>query len=83
MKNIHYILFLIISLLYSQNNYEGPNDSAGDPSAIKESWMDGNKVLLYFKNTSELSDWAPGGLDNVSIWQMMVPELEWLMGLAY
>ena len=68
MKNSSYILILILSLLFSQNNYQGPDDNAGDPSAIKESWMDGNKVLLYFKNTSELSDWAEGGLDNVSIW---------------
>ena len=65
---IHILILFSISILYSQNEYEGPNDEAGDPSAIKESWMDGNKVLLYFKNTSELSDWAEGGLDNVSIW---------------
>ena len=30
--------------------------------------MDGNRVLLFFRNTTELSDWEPGGLDNVSIW---------------
>ena len=63
MKFRIYILLLITSLVYSQNEYEGPNDEAGDPSAIKESWMDGNKVLLYFKNTSELSDWAEDVLD--------------------
>ena len=65
---IYISILFIVSASYSQNEYEGPNDEAADPSAIKESWMDGNKVLLYFKNTSELSDWAEGGLDNVSIW---------------
>ncbi|MDC2984525.1 hypothetical protein OAY83_00460 [Candidatus Marinimicrobia bacterium] len=62
------ILFALFTLSFNQSNYSGPNDKAGDPSAIKESWMDGNSILLYFKNTSELSDWAEGGLDNVSIW---------------
>ena len=69
MKLFKYIILLFLtSLILSQNEYDGPNDDAGDPSAIKESWMDGNKILLYFKNTSELSDWAEGGLDNLSIW---------------
>ena len=68
MKKKCYILILLITSLISQGNYKGPDDSAGDPSAIKESWMDGNNVYLYFKNTSELSNWAEGGLDNVSIW---------------
>ena len=68
MKTFKYILPILLCMSFSQNDYQGPDDNAGDPSAIKESWMDGNKVLLYFKNTSELSDWAEGGLDNVSIW---------------
>ena len=68
MKTFKYILATLLCMSFSQNDYQGPDDNAGDPSAIKESWMDGNKVLLYFKNTSELSDWAEGGLDNVSIW---------------
>ena len=49
-------------------SYDGPDDGAGDPSATKEARMDGNRILLYFKNTTELSDWAEGGIDNVSIW---------------
>ena len=67
-KNFIHILLIYFCIVLSQNDYQGPDDNAADPSAIKESWMDGNKVLLYFKNTSELSDWAEGGLDNVSIW---------------
>ena len=65
--NLLSIIFIILSLLSSQE-YIGPDDSAGDVGAIRSSHMDGNRVFLKFKNTSELSDWAPGGLDNVSIW---------------
>ena len=58
--------FILFSLCFS---YDGPDDGAGDPSATKESRMDGNRVLLFFKNTTQLSDWeAPSGLTDVSIW---------------
>ena len=57
---------IFLSLCFS---YDGPDDGAGDPSATKESRMDGNRVLLFFKNTTQLSDWeAPSGLNDVSIW---------------
>ena len=60
-------ILIILSAGYSQE-YVGPDDLAGDVGAIRSSYMDGNRVFLKFKNTSELSDWEPGGLDNVSIW---------------
>ena len=66
MKNL-FIPILLFSIFFT-SEYEGPNDEAGDVSAIRSSHMDGNRVYLYFQNTSELSDWEPGGLDNVSIW---------------
>ena len=57
---------IFLSLCFS---YDGPDDGPGDPSATKESRMDGNRVLLFFKNTTQLSDWeAPSGLTDVSIW---------------
>ena len=62
---IYTILFITISF---NQEYIGPDDLAGDVGAIRSSYMDGNRVFLKFKNTSELSDWEPGGLDNVSIW---------------
>ena len=62
---IYTMLFITISL---NQEYIGPDDLAGDVGAIRSSYMDGNRVFLKFKNTSELSDWEPGGLDNVSIW---------------
>ena len=65
MRIILYIL--IISISFSQS-YNGPIDPAGDVSAVRNSYMDGNRVYLYFQNTTELSDWAPGGLSDVSIW---------------
>ena len=61
---IYTILFITISF---NQEYIGPDDLAGDVGAIRSSYMDGNRVFLKFKNTSELSDWEPGGLDNVSM----------------
>lgn len=37
--------------------YEGPDDAAGDIAAEREGYMTGNRVFLYFQNTTELSDW--------------------------
>ena len=46
MKTKNKILLFLFTVLFSQIDYAGPNDEAGDPSAIKESWMDGNSILL-------------------------------------
>jgi len=37
--------------------YEGPDDPAGDIAAEREGYMNGNRVYLYFQNTTELADW--------------------------
>ncbi|RPH98211.1 MAG: hypothetical protein EHM72_12970, partial [Calditrichaeota bacterium] len=57
----HFIsLFLILlsfSLLHSQSRpYEGPDDPAGDIAAERAGWMNGNRVLLFYRNTTEQSD---------------------------
>ncbi len=39
--------------------YEGPDDPAGDIEAIREGYMTGNRILLYFQNTTELAKWTP------------------------
>ena len=59
--------FLVIfNLILSQGKeYEGPEDSAGDIAAEKEGYMTGNRVFIYFRNTTELSDWPRV---NVSKW---------------
>ncbi len=62
------LLFYIFQTVTAQVIYEGPDDPAGDPSNIRDARMDGNRILLYFKNTTQLSNWEPGGLSDVSIW---------------
>jgi len=63
MKRSYGILFLLGILLLPAvtlaqgHKYDGPDDPAGDIAAIREGWMNGNRVLLYFKNTTELANW--------------------------
>jgi hypothetical protein len=54
-------LCFIANLLGQGKKYDGPDDPAGDIAAEREGWMNGNRVLIYFKNNTELSDWAEGG----------------------
>ncbi|MBI9072590.1 MAG: hypothetical protein JEY94_13390 [Melioribacteraceae bacterium] len=53
------ILFLqlILTCVISAQGklYEGPDDPAGDIGVRKDGYMSGNRVFLYFKNTTELS----------------------------
>ncbi len=65
MKNkIHIVLliatvsFFFATSLFGQGKiYDGPDDPAGDIAAEREGYMTGNRVFLYFKNNTELSDW--------------------------
>ena len=61
------VLFLTsFCLLIGQGKpYQGPEDSAGDIAAEREGYMTGNRVFIYFRNTTELSDWPRV---NVSKW---------------
>ncbi len=45
-------------LLAQSRPYEGPDDPAGDIAAEREGYMNGNRVLLYFQNTTELAFWS-------------------------
>ena len=87
MKKLNQILFsgllitLIVSLVFGQGKlYEGPDDPAGDISAERAGYMNGNRVLLYFENNTQLADYPKIGtskwpndysgtrmLDNVSV----------------
>lgn len=50
---------LFASLAFGQGKpYDGPEDPAGDKTAIREGWLNGNRVLLYFDNNGTLSDMA-------------------------
>ena len=65
---IYSITILVISfglLLGQGKEYLGPQDPAGDIAAEKEGYMIGNRVFIYFRNTTELSDWPRV---NVSKW---------------
>ena len=58
--NLTILVLLIIqmSLAFGQGKlYDGPDDPAGDIAAEREGYMTGNRVFLYFKNNTELSDW--------------------------
>jgi hypothetical protein len=49
---------LLEGIIYGQGKlYKGPDDPAADPAAIREGYMTGNRVMLYFRNTTQLSDW--------------------------
>ncbi len=52
------ILFLFISSLFLAQSrpYEGPDDPAGDIAAERSGWMSGNRVLMFYRNTTEIAD---------------------------
>ena len=72
--------FFSLSLLFGQGRvYEGPEDPAGDIAAEREGYMTGNRVFLYFRNTTELSDWPKS---NVSRWPNNLNGLKMVDGIG-
>ncbi len=71
MKTRSVIILLILSFMlvhqdkiFSQSRlYEGPDDPASDIAAERAGWMTGNRVLLFFRNTTELGDCCDLGYD--------------------
>jgi len=59
------IILVIPELLGQGQLYEGPTDPASDIEAERDGYMTGNRVYLYFRNTTELSDWP---LIDASLW---------------
>lgn len=62
LSTLHLVLFMMLAssavFVFGQGRpYEGPDDPAGDIAAVREGYMTGNRVFLYFQNTTELSDW--------------------------
>ncbi len=47
-------LFLVESLFAQGKPYEGPDDPASDPAAERFGWHSGNRLNLFFRNTTEL-----------------------------
>jgi hypothetical protein len=53
-----FVLLTMTHFVFGQGKpYDGPDDPAGDIAAEREGYMNGNRVYLYFQNTTELSDW--------------------------
>ncbi|MBC8181801.1 hypothetical protein H8E88_11845 [candidate division KSB1 bacterium] len=74
------LTFLVSAGLFAQGRpYEGPEDPAGDLAAEREGFMTGNRVFLYFRNTTELSDWPRR---DVSKWPNNYQGVKMLDGVA-
>ena len=73
------ILFVIPPLFSQGRKYRGPDDPAGDIAAIRAGYMNGNRILLYFQNTTELSHWPE---TNTSEWPNNYRGVRMLDGLA-
>lgn len=72
-------LFLTVGLVFSQGKiYDGPDDPAGDVAAEREGFMTGNRIYLYFQNTTELSRWPKTG----SRWPDTYEGVEMLDGIG-
>ena len=71
--------------LYAQGKpYHGPDDPAADPAAVLEDNMDGNRILLYFQNTTELSYWMSGNVGSYwSRWPNNSDGVRMLEGIAF
>jgi len=69
MINKYSILFIFIlffsssSINFAQGKpYEGPEDPAGDISQLREGYMNGNRVLLYYQNYAQMAHWWSKGV---------------------
>jgi hypothetical protein len=62
------LLVPAMTLLGQARPYEGPDDPEGDRAAIRKGYMEGNRVRLQFRNTTELSDWGTGTDPYASKW---------------
>jgi len=59
------MLILLSSNLFAQGKpYEGPEDPAGDISQLREGYMNGNRVLLYYQNYSQMAHWWSKGVND-------------------
>ncbi|KAA3616465.1 MAG: hypothetical protein DWQ05_12090 [Calditrichaeota bacterium] len=79
-----HLLFLLyfilgVSLFAQGKEYNGPEDPAGDIAEEKEGFMTGNRINLYFRNTTELSDWPRV---DASLWPNNADGVKMLDGIA-
>ncbi|MCB0730168.1 MAG: hypothetical protein KDC88_03955 [Ignavibacteriae bacterium] len=50
------IMIFSINMFAQSRPYEGPDDPAGDIAAERTGWMSGNRVLMFYRNTTEIAD---------------------------
>ena len=79
MKIFYIIIFSLFYLNAQGIEYAGPDDPAGDIEAEREGYMNGNRVYLYYKNSTQLSDWPKS---NVSKWPNNPDGTKMLDGIA-
>ena len=60
------ILFIFsFTILNAQGKlYEGPEDPAADISQLREGYMNGNRVLLYYQNYGQFAHWWSKGVND-------------------
>jgi hypothetical protein len=56
-----WIALCVSNLLAQAKPYEGPEDPAGDISAIRAGYMNKNRLLLYFENNTQIADFPAVG----------------------
>jgi len=72
-----------VPLMSQGKLYEGPDDPAGDIAAEREGYMTGNRVYLYFQNTTELAKWVSGAVGSQwSRWPNNLDGVRMLDGIA-
>ena len=60
------ILCIVPLILYGQEKrYDGPEDPAGDIAAERAGFMNGNRLLMYFVNNTQVAEWPRA---NASRW---------------
>lgn len=83
----HQLVFILFVMhcsfggLFAQGKtYEGPDDPAGDIAAERAGYLTGDRVFLYFRNTTELSDWPR---PDVSRWPNNANGTKMLNGVGF
>lgn len=77
------LLILTVSLIWAQGKpYEGPDDEAGDLTARRSGYMTGNRILLYFQNTTELAYWTGARGSQWSRWPNTYDGVRMLDGIG-
>ena len=52
------LLLVLAGLVFGQSKiYEGPEDPAADPDWVRAGYMNGNRVFMYFENTTQVSNY--------------------------